>query len=174
MRKEIWNNCPITAKNSIILRKWFIGSENHTGIDIECSEVYTICDGVIIQCGQSNNKTFSCIIQYSSKQCIKYSNLNRLYVDAGQTVESGQYIGTCKQYVHFEYLVTAQSNPVFPVRVGTQTYFKVDPQCIVDGSIVLSGSGLKNVTYIDRNSNIMNVDITDSMNSEFTGNRGDE
>lgn len=174
MGKEIWNNCPITNKNSTILRKWIVGSKNHTGLDIECSEVHSICDGVVIQCGQSTNKTFSCIVQYSSKQCVKYSNLNMLSVNAGQIVESGQYIGSCKQYVHFEYLITVQSNPVFPVRVGTQTYFKVDPQCIVDGSIVLSGSGLKNITYIDRNSSIMNINITDSMNLEFTGNRGDE
>ena len=175
MKKLIWNNCPITNQNSEILQSWSIGKKNHTGVDVQGSDVHSICDGVVIQLGQATNKTYAITVQYSTNQCVRYSNLSSVDVSAGQIVEKGQLLGQCKEFVHFEYLTTyIDSSQIFTVRIGTQTYYKHDPQCIIDGSILLSGSGLKNITIINDSDKVNIIHITGDMDKEFTGNRGDE
>lgn len=175
MKKLIWNNCPITNQNSQISKSWSIGKENHTGVDVYGSNIYSICEGVVIQLSQACNKTYALTIQYSSKQCVRYSNLSSVDVTSGQIIEMGQLLGQCKKFVHFEYLTTSVDNiQVFTVRIGTQTYYKHDPQCIIDGSILLSGSGLTNVKIINDLNDVQIVPITEDIEKEFTGNRGDE
>lgn len=172
MKNKMWTNCPITKKNSEILQSWYTEDTNHTGLDISGDTIYSICYGVVIYVGQAANKTYTVIVQYDREICVSYSNLISVYIESGQMIKQGELLGECEQFVHFEYITTYKDSSIFPVRVGTQTYYKHDPQCIIDGSVLLSGSGLENVKIIGDATKLPIINMSPMMNEEFANSRG--
>lgn len=173
----IWNKCPITNKNSKIDSTYGITDKNlHTGIDIQhTGSVLSICEGVVIFVGQSfNMKGITAVIQYSTTQCVRYSNLSSCFVLSGSIIKRGVVIGECEDNIHFEYLTTSVSYIPECVRIGSVTYYRHDPQCIIDGSVLLSDSGIDKLTVVTSDTILPDVEMTPEMNAEFNiDNRGE-
>lgn len=173
----IWNKCPITNKNSKISSNYGIKDKNlHTGVDIEYTgSVLSICEGVVLFVGQSfNMKGITVVIQYSTTQCVRYSNLSECFVSSGSTVQRAVVIGECEGSIHFEYLTTSASEVPECVRIGSVTYYRHDPQCIIDGSVLLSDSGIDKLTIVTESTELPDVEMTPAMEDEFGGNNRGE
>lgn len=174
MSIEIVENCKITKSDSAILRHWMTGATNHTGVDIAGSEIYSMCDGVVVQVGTGSDNKYAVTVQYDVHRCVRYLNLLTASVVPGQLIKLGDSIGKADKFVHFEYIITASlTNPVFPVRIGTVTYYKYNPIELVQGTTQLPSTNLSNITIIT-DDDFASIVFTDSESEEFIGNRGEE
>ena len=123
---DIIENCNVTRGRTRIIKKYNISNKSiHTGVDITADTVYNYISGVVLYVGQTN-KCYTVAVQYNYNICFTYSNLKDVYVRPGELVPSGVEIGKCDKFVHFECAKSDSSNKQFPVRYGTQTYYKVD------------------------------------------------
>ena len=142
---DIINNCPITKKNSKLLKRWIADSKSveytqnggyHTGVDIEASEVYSICAGVCTYVGKSLEERNVVVIQYDHNTSFRYCNLDKIYIRKGQIINTDEYIGSAHKFVHFE--VLNPENSTWCVRVGNRQYYKHDPiKYLTDSNISL-------------------------------------
>lgn len=82
----------------------------HTGVNIKCKNVYSICDGVVIDSAKYINGNMV-LIQYDKTICLVYSMLKESFVVPGQLIRKGKMLGTTDDFVHFEYLRT-DKNPI--------------------------------------------------------------
>lgn len=82
----------------------------HTGVNIKCKNVYSICDGVVIDAAKYTNGNLV-LIQYDKTICLLYSMMRELFVVPGQLIRKGTMLGTADDFVHFEYLRT-DNNPL--------------------------------------------------------------
>ena len=144
MRK--WLNCPVTHSDVKISKEFKVSNDIiHSGVDIEYTgKIYSICEGVVIfKSSPVNNKDNFIVIQYNKYICIRMSNLTEINVNLGDALPRNTIIGQCESYLHFEYLTTYDIYPSIPsVKVGYQTYYRNDPQLIIDGSVLLSDSNV--------------------------------
>lgn len=152
----IITNCVVTNSDSTVIKEYVDSDRDeryklykgyHTGIDLSGQDVYSMCPGVVsIVSIDPNSNMISLVIQFDATNCLIYSNLIDCTVDVGQTVDTYAKVGTCKDYVHFEYANKVPSR--WPVRVGAQTFYKHDPTALVkDGYASLisySGAVLSN------------------------------
>lgn len=98
----------------------------HTGVDIECKEVYSAFPGTVILVNRPDTKTYTVIVQYNSNHAFAYCNLKAPAVEVGAQVDTDDLIGTCNKYVHVEYLNKSQTNR-FRVMLVNQMFYKQDP-----------------------------------------------
>lgn len=121
-------NCNVTRGQTTIIKSYTISNKSiHTGVDITADTVYNYISGVVLYVGHSDKTHMTVAVQYNYNICFIYSNLIDVYVRPGELLPSGVEIGNCNKFVHFECAKMSATNKHFPVRYGTQTYYKVDP-----------------------------------------------
>lgn len=109
-------NCSLTNTDieypEVGTKNGFGKNENdiHTGLNIKCKNVYSICDGVVIDVAQYT-KGNMILVQYDKTMCLSYSMLKESFVVPGQLIRKGTLLGTTDDFVHFEYLRT-DKNPI--------------------------------------------------------------
>ena len=86
------------------------GYDVHTGVNIKCKSVYSICDGVVIDSAKYTSGNMV-LIQYDNTICLMYSMIRESFVVPGQLIRKGTMLGTADDFVHFEYLRT-DNNPL--------------------------------------------------------------
>lgn len=152
------SNSPLTKSDTNILVPYIDNKKNswyktyggyHTGVDVEGSEIYAYQSGIVIQIGDLDNNLKSVLIQYTASICLRYSNMSSLIVNMGDVIKPGDILGIAKKFVHFEYLSKNEDNSMWPLRVGTMTYFKHDPELIFDGVVKLNANDWSQVQTAD-------------------------
>lgn len=109
----------------------------HTGIDLYTNNVYSYASGVVTSIGR-DDRYVAVTIQYDIFTSLRYLHLNSATVVVGQIVQSGFNIGTADKYVHFEYATKNKGSSLWAVRVGTETYYKQNPDELQNISAVSS------------------------------------
>lgn len=125
-------NCVLTQSNTTITKLYGKQKDGtyHTGVDITATSVYSICNSVVTDIAKEAAGTYIVTCQYDDDRSIRYGNLTCIDISTGQPVSYKSKIGECAGHVHFEYLERSATN-MFPVRIGGQTYFKVDPVDVI-------------------------------------------
>lgn len=146
-------SCSITQKDSNIL-KYFVDNQEdprykeyggfHTGVDIECKEVYAPCSCVVTYIGNNTDERNVVIVQYDSHTSFRFCNLLDVRVGVGP-IEVGTLIGIANTFVHFELLTREESRWV--VRVGGQTHYKHDPYEYAVGNVTFENWAQQLVEY---------------------------
>lgn len=144
----------------------------HTGIDLAASEVYSCTSGVVTQVGTDSSGMHELTIQYDATVSLRYMNLKNVSVRVNAIIHKGDYIGAANKFVHFEYISINKEDSKWPVRIGTVTYFKHDPDLLFTGKVLLNSNDWSKIqvvnTYYDTP-----YDIDANMQSEFEAeNRG--
>lgn len=105
----------------------------HTGVNIKCRNVYSICDGVVIDAAKYTNGNLV-LIQYDNTICLLYSMLRESFVVPGQLIRKGTILGTTYDFVHFEYLRT-DKNPLSVTFIYKSiSLHPNEPKEVLDGS----------------------------------------
>ena len=105
----------------------------HTGVNIKCKNVYSICDGVVIDSAKYINGNMV-LIQYDKTICFLYSMIRESFVVTGQLIRKGTILGTTDDFLHFEYLRT-DNNPLSVTFIYKSVAFHPnDPIHVLDGS----------------------------------------
>lgn len=104
----------------------------NTGIDLYGEQVYSYANGVVIAVG-SSGRTKSVTVQYDIFSCLRYENLSSISVSEGDIVQAGFNIGKAHGYLHFEYITKFKDTSIWPVRIGTETYYKQNPVGLLGG-----------------------------------------
>lgn len=132
-------NCPITKTNSEILKSWVADKDSyayidnggyHTGIDLECKKVYSVCYGVVIELGMHDDGYYYVTVQYDKNKCVRYMHLKSESVLLGGVVAKEDEIGEANKYVHFEYMTVDKGSSIWGVRIDRRTYYKQNPTTI--------------------------------------------
>lgn len=129
----------------------------HTGIDISSKSAYSIVDGVVIQIGQ-DYQSYSVTVQYDSDNIFRYKNLKSVNVNEGQVIHQSDLVGTCIKFFHFEYASRERSGSIWPVRIGEVTYYKHNPEPIIDGKI--------NIFKYDQQYTLTELDFDENWNNQ--------
>lgn len=168
------SNSPLTKSDTNILVP-YIDSQSHswykkyggyhTGVDVEGSEIYAYQSGVVIQIGDLDDGLKAVVIQYTANISLRYANMSSLLIKMGDVIKPGELIGIAKKFVHFEYLSKTKENSMWPVRVGTMTYFKHDPELIFDDVVKLNANDWSQIKIADTTSRP--YVLRDSQYSEF-------
>ena len=162
---RIIENCSITHSDTEVVKNYdvAVGSEiYHTGIDLKCSEIYSICPGVVIQECLFESKP-SVVIQYSGNISLRFSHLKEAYVHEGQLVNFNTPIGEADSYVHFEYLTSQELNSNFSYKIPPNiTLWKHDPNIVLD----------KLITFNQSVSDSSNIELFGETLAELSNNRG--
>ena len=109
------------------------GNDIHTGVNIKCKRVYSICDGVVIDSAKYINGNMV-LIQYDKTICFLYSMIRESFVVPGQLIRKGTILGTTDDFLHFEYLRT-DNNPLSVTFIYKSVAFHPnDPIHVLDGS----------------------------------------
>lgn len=106
----------------------------HTGVDITCTDVYSICSGTVIECSYYN-VGYMIVIQYNSEIFLKYIVQCRPEVSCGDVVQSGQHIAKTDKFVHLEYLRTDGGDIGAVVIYRDIALHPNDPIHLFDGSV---------------------------------------
>lgn len=106
----------------------------HTGLDLYANQVYSFASGVVTSIGKSKSY-YAVTIQYDAQTSLRYLHLKTVSIGAGQIVQQGFNIGTADTNVHFEYITKDKKDSLWPVRIGTETYYKHNPLNIIGGEI---------------------------------------
>lgn len=166
--------CDITKSASNIIAP-YIDSEKHswykqyggyhTGVDIEGLEIYSYQSGVVTQIGKLSDMLYAIVIQYTASTSLRYANMSSVCVKQGDVIRKGQLIGIAKKFVHFEYLTKDKGTSIWPVRVGGLTYFKQNPEGLLDGSIQLNANDWSQIKVANTTS--IPYELRDAQISEF-------
>lgn len=180
---KIINNCPITRQRSKVIRPYIESKENshynaygglHDGVDIEAKSVHSICQGVVLLIGQNKfDNLYEITIQYDANICLRYCNLDMVYVSAGDAVIDGTMVGNAYRFVHFEYINRTQAMSPWPVHIGPVTYYKHDPEQFADKLLILPDTTQVEMTVITPADEFDPIEFTEAMSEEFTNNRVD-
>lgn len=133
----------------------------HTGIDIYADNVYSFASGVVISVGKTD-KFYAVTVQYDSNIALRYLHLKTVSVRAGQAVQAGFNIGTADKYVHFEYVTKIKDSSMWSVRIGTETYYKQNP----DGMVKQASMG--------NETDYSNINPSKEMLDEFSNGKGEK
>lgn len=168
------NDCIITKRNSLILLPYIVSIDSkeyklnqyelHDGVDIQCNDVYTPCNCVILQVINVDDY-IGVLLQYSVDICLRFTHLKSVDVTPGQLVYSDTKIGEAYQFVHFEYLniVKPDQETNWLVRFGPIQLYKCDPMLILDKSIVFNNTIMMEQDWGDLG------DVQSSPRDSFTG-----
>lgn len=130
--------------DSIQSKQYLEYSQLHSGVDVQTSEVYSRCTGVLLHIGKEQRGTYTLTVQYNSTMCLRYRGITEHRSTVNDIVVAGQLLGYCKQYVHLECLTTIQAESIWPVRIYDTTWWKHDPTPAIDGTL-----GFDNMLYRD-------------------------
>lgn len=123
---------PLTYSEYSVLHSWTpVGSQIYTGTDITADNVYSYASGVVLAAGKEDLLHYCVTVQYDVFNILRYCNLKTLNVGAGDTVQNGSLIGSADKFLRFEYATKEQGSSKWPVRIGTQTYWKQDPERLI-------------------------------------------
>ena len=77
-------------------------------------------------------------VQVSNHEVVRYLNLDTINVYKGNYLIEGENIGTVKtrRQFQFEYCTQWKGDSIYPVRFGTNLYFKQNPMDILNGLYV--------------------------------------
>lgn len=106
----------------------------HTGLDLYANQVYSFTSGVVTSIGKDKSH-YAVTVQYDAQTSLRYLHLKTVSIGAGQIVQQGFNIGIADKYVHFEYVTKNKEDSLWPVRIGTETYYKHNPLDIIGGEI---------------------------------------
>ena len=141
----------------------------HTGVDIQTTQVYSVCEGVVIEIG-NNIEGITVSVQYNVNICVRYCCLQNTELTLGQGIHMGDLVGTTEDFVRFEYAITDKLESLWPVRINILQYYKQDPINIVEGTTILQNGGRSSVTLV-MGETFQNVPLTGTMVTEFSGGR---
>ena len=126
------NYYSLTFAEYSVLHSWTpVGSRIYTGTDITADNVYSYASGTVLTVSKEDLLHYCITIQYDVFNILRYNNLKTVAVGAGETVQNGSLIGTADRFLRFEYATKEQGSSKWPVRVGTQTYWKQDPERLI-------------------------------------------
>ena len=139
MMKKLFTS--VTRTLSPVLKTW---SDNQaqgyfTGVMLYACEVFSICDGVIVQIEKSHSNRSVVTVQYSSNLYVRYLNISSdsLTSTEGKTIEEGQLIGEAYNNKLIFEVCSTSGNKLWPVRIGKYTFYKTDPMpYLVDSASV--------------------------------------
>ena len=151
--------------NPIILRKWSNKAPYVTGVDIITSDVYNLAYGQIVYIGQYEGH-YLVDIKSNNNEVLRYCNLNYVNVQPASYIREGTKIGTAQKYVHIEYVTSWRGDSVFPVRINDLTYYKQDPQDVLDGVYTVVPTATLDYAAHDK---LNPVEYTEEQKAEFTG-----
>lgn len=120
----------VTKKVSDIVNIWRTDPEVFTGVEIRTIDVFSICTGRVIEI-LNNSGIYIVTVQFSSKLCFRYCNLKSVVYSTNSIVRKGSLIGKAHDTVKVECITTSES--IWPVRVGSLTYYKEDPMKYISG-----------------------------------------
>ena len=106
----------------------------NTGIDLYGSTVYSYANGVVLAVGREG-RHYAVTVQYDVFSCIRYTNLEQVSVSRGDIIQTAFQIGRADKYVHLEYATKEKLSSLWPVRVGTEVYYKQNPLTMVGDDI---------------------------------------
>ena len=123
---------PLTYSEYSVLHSWTpVGSQIYTGTDITADSVYSYASGTVLTASKEDLLHYCVTVQYDVFNILRYCNLKTLNVGAGDTVQNGSLIGSADKFLRFEYATKEQGSSKWPVRIGTQTYWKQDPERLI-------------------------------------------
>lgn len=163
----------VTQTESTIIKEWSDDESQgyFTGVMFDACEVFSICDGVIVQVEKSTKYHKVVTIQYSNNLYVRYLNIIELdkEIVEGRTITFGQFIGRCYHNQLMFEVCTKDGDKRWPVRIGKYTLYKEDPMpYLTDESTFhkhIDASMFADVEYIS------NLAIS---NEEFDGNNRGE
>ena len=123
---------PLTYAEYSVLQSWTpVGSQIFTGTDITADNVYSYASGTVLTASKEDLLHYCVTVQYDVFNILRYNNLKSVNVGAGDVVQNGSLIGSADKFLRFEYATKEQGSSKWPVRVGTQTYWKQDPERLI-------------------------------------------
>lgn len=156
--------------NQLILSRWNDSAiPYHTSIDILTRSVYSMTSGYILFVGTSADEMKSVNVLCNDSQMIRYCNMKKLSVSAGDTLLPGQYIGECTQHVKIEYCTEYQGSSKWPVRFFTHTFYKQNPEGLFTGTIQIQSDADSH--WIADNDTEYNY-LTEEESKEYSNSRG--
>lgn len=183
------SDCPITKSDAGIVKSWIVDKNSfaykvnesyHTGIDLRCKTVYSVCYGVVIELGRNDTGHYHVTVQYDKDRCVRYMHLKSESVTLGGVIPIGAEIGIADSYVHFEYLTRSEGEPSLPVRISNVTYYRHDPTAIAKNGIEGSAGselytayqaavvGRVNIDYTKIDKYMITVDRNTPKNIDYT------
>lgn len=130
----------ITDSNKGIKLPWICDASDilfnehgyHTGLDLYTNQVYSFASGIVISIGK-NKSHYAVTVQYDAHASLRYLHLSTVSIGVGQVVQQGFNLGMADRYVHFEYITKNRDDSLWPVRIGTETYYKHNPLDMIGG-----------------------------------------
>lgn len=179
---NIIDDCTVTRTSSTVLCPFIPNSSSeeykqykkiHDGIDIRCVSVHSACQGVVSFIGTNHEDgTQEVTVLYDARQGMRYCHLEKVLCKLSDIVDTGEWIAEAKDFVHFEYIDNSDKDrPIWPVRVGSQEFFKHDPTKYATGELVIPNRVLNTVYTEWDPENLPSVNLSDDMMEEFDGNR---
>lgn len=124
-------DCPITHQDSKVIESFQstdkINVKGVYGITITGSEIYSICDGNVIDVRQDIDSTWSVSVQYDFSNIFRYRKLSDYHVKLEEHVKLGQLVGICEKRVHFEHLNRVPSESDQYMSFGNIKFYKKNP-----------------------------------------------
>lgn len=124
-------SCIITDSSAYIVEEY---TDYHPYILLHTKNIYSVCPGIVVLKGSSNRRgsdRYKVIIQYDNEHYFGYGNLTNVSVEVGDRVDYGDIIGSNTssiKEISFEYYTIDKSKyPVYPVRIGNNTFYKQNP-----------------------------------------------
>lgn len=175
MEYSTLNYSILTKSKAIILVPYIDNNKNewykyykgyHSGLDITADtsskqdmNAYSFSSGVVIQVGEDEDGTYSVTIQYDVVNSLRYMHIKKVNVSEGDIISIGDEVGTYNRYFHFEYVSTNKGDSIWYVRVGTITYYKHNPELVLNGEILLDNGIEDIVLYENEFEAVLNGEI---------------
>lgn len=177
-------NCPVTTTTSRVLYPYIDSEDNkwysrygglHSGVDIECKSVHSVCQGVVILVGTDFDDGLQTVtVQYDAYQGFRYCHLASVRVKAGDIIQKSQWIADAKDFVHFEYIDVTEGNPLWLCRIGDMEYFKHNPEEFATGEKTVPSENLVATTVVEVDQTFPDIPLSNAEIEEFTNNRVDD
>lgn len=170
---RIITNCAVTLQDSKVIKPCVMNRSDpefaklkqfHTGLDIEAFHVVAPYKCRIAYIGdESSGRTV--VMQTGSSFCICYKHLESVSCSLNDILDPMYFVGNANQYVHVE--VYKHTNSDFPVRIGSETWYKHDANLLINGALEVAAMQAYKPTYTDVDATI--TELTDSI---FRNNAG--
>lgn len=123
--------------SKVIKQGWQNTRPFMTGCLIYTDNVFSICDGTVIDVGvDDKNNLYSVSVEYEYATWIRYCLLQTCNVSVGDEISIGDKIGSAyKGVLRIEYCTDEFS--VFPYRNGDRQLYKHDPMPVLTGEVEL-------------------------------------
>lgn len=137
----------------------------HTGVDIEAENVFTVYRGRVVYIGNEDSGR-TVVVQTGSSFCVCYKRMKYVTLNLNDLVEKWALVGVADKYVHVE--VYTKDVTIFPVRIGTDEWYKINANAILDGSL----QPLANYAYEQNYDSGLDEALTEDVWNNMIGNEG--